>query len=165
MEGNGVKLAAMLGVGLLCLEVALTGKLGSLLGAIIDPAAMTEGNFNQGSSAGGTLGPSGSSGSTTYSEAPAILISQVFGPYTPAALKIAQCESGMNPNAYNPQSVNGSNATGLFQILYPSTWNTTSYRGGNPKDAMTNIRAAYEIFRRDGYSWREWACAPIVGVS
>jgi hypothetical protein len=25
---------------------------------------------------------------------------------------------------------------------------------------VANIHAAYEIFKRDGYSWREWACKP-----
>jgi hypothetical protein len=89
------------------------------------------------------------------------IINQVFGPYYgPAANRVAQCESGDNPNAYNPISVAGSHAEGLFQILVPSTWSTTSQAGYSPYDAWANTRAAHEIFVRDGYSWREWTCQP-----
>jgi hypothetical protein len=93
-------------------------------------------------------------------EAMAAIINQVFGPYGPAANRVAQCESGENPNAYNPISVGGSHAEGLFQILVPSTWRTTSQAGNSPYDAWANTQAAHEIFVRDGYSWREWACQP-----
>ena len=40
---NGLNLAALAFIGFLLIEVALTGKLGSMLGAIIDPANMTGG--------------------------------------------------------------------------------------------------------------------------
>jgi len=49
-----------------------------------------------------------------------------------------------------------SHATGLWQILYPSTWLTTSQGVQLPYDAYANTLAAYQIFQRDGYSWREW---------
>jgi hypothetical protein len=90
----------------------------------------------------------------------AAMIDQVFGPYAPGALSVAECESGLNPNAYNPISIGGSNAVGIFQILYPGTWYTTSEAGMSPYDPMANIEAAHEIFVRDGYSWREWVCQP-----
>ncbi|MFL5624806.1 MAG: LysM peptidoglycan-binding domain-containing protein [Ktedonobacteraceae bacterium] len=90
----------------------------------------------------------------------ASMISQVFGPYTDSAMRIASCESGFNPGAYNPQPVGGSHAEGVFQILYPSTWSGTSYASSSPYDAWSNINAAHEIFARDGYSWREWECQP-----
>ena len=87
-------------------------------------------------------------------------IDQVFGAEAPTAVQIATCESGLNPNAYNPASIGGSHAAGLFQILYPSTWYTTpqGQAGLSPYDAMANIQAAHSIFVRDGYSWREWTC-------
>jgi len=88
------------------------------------------------------------------------IINQVFGPYGPAAIRVATCESGLNPNAYNPVSVAGSHAEGLFQILVPSTWRTTSQANRSPYDAWANTLAAHEIFVRDGYSWREWGCKP-----
>lgn len=88
------------------------------------------------------------------------MIDQVFGADAPTAVQIATCESGLNPNAYNPASIGGSHAAGLFQILYPSTWYTTpqGQAGLSPYDAMANIQAAHSIFVRDGYSWREWVC-------
>jgi hypothetical protein len=88
------------------------------------------------------------------------IINQVFGPYGPAAVRVASCESGLNPYAYNPMSIAGSHAEGLFQILVPSTWNSTSEADYSPYDASANTRAAHEIFVRDGYSWREWTCQP-----
>lgn len=88
------------------------------------------------------------------------MINQVFGAYAPAAKRVAMCESSMNPNATNTISIGGNHAAGLFQILYPSTWNTTSQAAYSPYNASANIKAAHEIFVRDGYSWREWVCQP-----
>ena len=79
----------------------------------------------------------------------------VFGRYANAALAVARCESGYNPNAKNPSS----SASGVFQFLH-STWLTTSYAGYSPFNASANIHAAYQVFSRDGYSWREWECQP-----
>src|SRR5947209_7303566 len=90
----------------------------------------------------------------------AAMIQQVFGPYATGALHVATCESGLNPNAYNPTSIGGSHAAGVFQILYPSTWMGTPEAASSPYNAMANILAAHSIFVRDGYSWREWSCQP-----
>ncbi len=87
------------------------------------------------------------------------MIEQVFGPDAQSAIRIANCESGLNPTAYNPTSVAGSHAEGVFQILYPSTWMNTSQASHSPYNAMANILAAHEIFVRDGYNWHEWTCA------
>jgi LysM repeat protein len=84
------------------------------------------------------------------------LIDAIFGSYAAGARNVAMCESGMNPDATNPSS----NAAGVFQILYPSTWDTTPEAGQSPYNAQANITAAHEIFVRDGYSWREWTCEP-----
>jgi hypothetical protein len=88
------------------------------------------------------------------------IIQTVFGSYSSAAISVAQCESSLNPAAVNPTSIGGSHASGLFQVLYPSTWDTTSQHASSPFDARANTLAAYEIFQRDGYSWREWSCQP-----
>lgn len=88
------------------------------------------------------------------------IIQAVFGSYSNAAITVARCESSLNPSAINPTSIGGSHAEGLFQILYPSTWGSTSQAGNSPYDAQSNTLAAYEIFQRDGYSWREWSCQP-----
>jgi hypothetical protein len=84
----------------------------------------------------------------------------VFGPYAQGALNVARCESGYDPNAYNGYAIGGSHAEGVFQILYPSTWSGTSYAAQSPYNYVANIQAAHQIFSRDGYSWREWACQP-----
>jgi hypothetical protein len=84
----------------------------------------------------------------------------VFGSYAQGALNIARCESGYDPNARNPYAIGNSHASGVFQILYPSTWDTTSYASQSPYDYNANIHAAYQIFSRDGHSWVEWACKP-----
>ena len=83
------------------------------------------------------------------------MIYQVFGQYGGQAVRVAMCESSMNPNAYN--GILG--AAGLFQII-PGTFASTSYAGQSVYNPATNIRAAHEIFVRDGYSWSEWACKP-----
>ena len=88
------------------------------------------------------------------------MIQQVFGSYAPGAIQIARCESGLNPLAYNPISISGSHAEGLFQILYPSTWRGTSEASSSPYSAMANALAAHQIFVRDGYNWHEWTCVP-----
>ncbi len=87
-------------------------------------------------------------------------IKSVFGPYAGGALNVARCESGFDPNAWNPISVMGSHAEGVFQILYPITWDGTSEARYSPYVADANIHAAYQIFSRDGDSFREWACQP-----
>ncbi len=99
--------------------------------------------------------------SGSYSRsAVAAIIYRVFGPYSSGAMNVAMCESGLNPRASNPYSFNGSHAAGVFQILYPSTWMRTPEAAYSPYDATANILAAYSIFTRDGYSWREWSCRP-----
>jgi LysM repeat protein len=89
---------------------------------------------------------------------PTSIINEIFGADAPAALRIAMCESTLNPNAVNSTPVGGSHAEGLFQVLYPSTWSTTSQAGASPFNARANAIAAHEIFVRDGHSWREWEC-------
>jgi Transglycosylase SLT domain len=81
------------------------------------------------------------------------MIHQVFGAYGDQAVRIAECESTMNPNAYN--GVLG--AAGLFQII-PSTWASTSEAGQSVYNPAANIQAAHEIFVRDGNSFAEWQC-------
>lgn len=86
------------------------------------------------------------------------IIRSVFGPYSDQAIRIARCESSLNPNAVNSIAVGNSHAQGLFQILYPSTWMGTSQAAASPFNPTANTRAAHDIFVRDGYSWREWEC-------
>jgi LysM repeat protein len=87
------------------------------------------------------------------------MIEQVFGANASAALAVAQCESGLNPGAYDPISVGGSHAAGVFQIEYPSTWSGTSESGASPYNAWANIEAAYQL-SNGGTNWSQWTCQP-----
>ena len=68
-----------------------------------------------------------------------------------ALLAVAQCESGLNPGAYNASSA----ASGLFQFL-PGTWATTPYAASSIFDPWANANAAawmWSVGRRG-----EWVC-------
>ena len=88
------------------------------------------------------------------------VIHQVFGRYGDQAVRVATCESSLNPNARNTEAIGGSYATGLFQVLYPSTWRGTSQASQSPYNIVANTKAAYDVFRSSGYSWRQWVCQP-----
>ncbi len=84
------------------------------------------------------------------------IINEVFGArYASAARSVAYCESRFDPKAHN----RSSGAAGVFQFLL-STWRTTSQKHHSRFNARANILAAYEVFVRDGHSWREWQCQP-----
>jgi hypothetical protein len=128
------------------------------------PAQTTQPNVTANSAPTQTTQPNSTSNSApTQATQPNVasgdvngLINEIFGPYAASAKNVAMCESGMNPNAKNPSS----DASGVFQILYPSTWDTTSQASQSPYNAQANVTAAHDIFVRDGYSWREWSCQP-----
>ena len=66
-------------------------------------------------------------------------------------LRVAKCESVLDPNAVNPYS----NASGLFQFL-PGTWATTPYADQDIFDPVANANAAgwmWSVGRRN-----EWVC-------
>lgn len=70
-------------------------------------------------------------------------------------LRVARCESGFNPNAYNPSS----GASGLFQFL-PSTWAANSvragYGGASAFDPVANANTAAMMFRNGQAG--QWVC-------
>jgi len=66
-------------------------------------------------------------------------------------MRVARCESGYNPGAYNPRS----GASGLFQFL-PSTWRTTPYAAASIFDPWASAQAARWMFDRGRAS--EWVC-------
>jgi LysM repeat protein len=76
---------------------------------------------------------------------------QRYGQSPAAMIAVAQCESSLNPNAYNGEY----GASGLFQFL-PSTWQTTPYASSNIFDPYASANAA-------GWMWSvgrrgEWVC-------
>ncbi len=94
------------------------------------------------------------------------LVSQYFpASRVDEALRIIQCESLGDPNAYNPYS----GASGLFQFI-PSTWATTAPKAGfpnaSPFDPVANIASAAWLANRyqelGQYYWQPWSCRRVL---
>lgn len=66
-------------------------------------------------------------------------------------LRVAKCESVLNPNAVNASS----GASGLFQFM-PSTWETTPYADQDIFDPVANANAAAWMW--DNGRRNEWTC-------
>ena len=75
---------------------------------------------------------------------------------TPQALRIAICESGLNPNALNDNPRTSDYSVGLFQInLYGELAKS------RPSEEWlrvpeNNVAYAYEMYQRSG--WTPWTC-------
>ena len=65
--------------------------------------------------------------------------------------QLARCESGFDPRARNLSS-----ASGLFQILYPSTWRTTPFAKFSPFSPYANALGAGWMLAQGRRS--EWVC-------
>jgi len=83
------------------------------------------------------------------------IITKAFSPYGPTAvawgLRVAHCESGFNPQAYNPAGP----YYGLFQFLM-ATFKATPYGSGDIYDPVANANAAAWKWARGGAS--AWGC-------
>lgn len=83
------------------------------------------------------------------------VITKAFSPYGPTAvawgLRVASCESGFNPRAYNPAGP----YYGLFQFLM-ATFKATPYGSGDIYDPVANANAAAWKWANGGAS--AWGC-------
>lgn len=140
-------------VGFLLIEIGVTGKLGSLLGSIIDPASMQD-------HGGGAVNPTGTFNASTLPTTGTLAGWQI-GEYAllagfPAtqngltvAIAIALAESGGNVQATH-KNANGSTDYGIWQI--------NSVHGYSPATLLTpkgNALAAYKI-SNGGANWSPW---------
>jgi soluble lytic murein transglycosylase-like protein len=75
------------------------------------------------------------------------LVAVYFPGEVDTALRIMACESGGNPNAYNP-----SGASGLMQVM--AFW--FNHHGGDPFDPDNNLRVAALVRAEQG--WGAWVC-------
>lgn len=90
------------------------------------------------------------------------LIRRVFterglGYQAEAAVRVASCESGFNPRAYNPSS----GASGLFQhlsSLFPARAAGAGAPGASAFDPYVNTVAAANMVAASG--WSAWVCRP-----
>lgn len=79
------------------------------------------------------------------------IICSVFGDTCGKAIRIATCESGLDPHAYNR-----SGASGLFQIMMPMHADLFD----NPEDVWDpwkNSQVAYNM-SSGGWDWSAWEC-------
>jgi hypothetical protein len=83
-------------------------------------------------------------------------INNVFGAEAPAATRVAQCESHMNPGA-----VSATNDHGLFQINgvhRPAFSRVTGQPWSEIYNPEWNTRFAKHLYDTQG--WRPWTCRP-----
>jgi hypothetical protein len=107
---------------------------------------------------GSTPRPSAAPARTASAPAPApsgpeAAIHAVFGPLGVAdqAVRVAACESGLNPGA------DSGTYKGLFQ-LGPHLAGTVAFYGGDWFDPMTNAQVARDLYLASG-----WASWPVCG--
>lgn len=74
-------------------------------------------------------------------------IKTIFGAYGDQAIRVAQCESSMNPWAHNKRG----GYKGLFQ-MGPGE----RKRWGHGSGAWAQARAAYAYFAATGFDWSPW---------
>lgn len=79
------------------------------------------------------------------------IVCSVFGDNCARALRVARCESHLNPAARNP-----SGASGLFQIMMPLHADLFN-RPDDVFDPLENSRAAFSL-SSGGTNWRAWTC-------
>jgi len=79
-------------------------------------------------------------------------IKQVFGEDSEDALRIAFCESKLDPEAKNPNS----SATGIFQILRGTWEGNTDEPFSEAVNYKKNIEVAKTLF--DARGWQPWVC-------
>ena len=158
MESDAGKLLLMSFVGFLAIKVGISGHLGSVLGAIVDPANMTSQviNTNFGGGAGGSFADTSynvpSSGTLTASQIKQVALNAGFTPgQAMVATAIALAESGGRANATNTDS-NGTVDRGLWQINSVHQQFTAS----KLFDPLYNAQAAYQV-SNSGTNWLPWA--------
>jgi hypothetical protein len=77
------------------------------------------------------------------------IIRKIFKRHGSDAIRVAMCESGINPTARNGQYL------GTFQM---GRYERATY--GHGHSTWEQSRAAYRYFKAVGYSWRPWQCKP-----
>jgi soluble lytic murein transglycosylase-like protein len=83
-------------------------------------------------------------------------ITQAFGPIADQAMGVAQCESGLDPNAVS----RGGGNWGLFQINTVHRGSFESVTGqpwDNVLDPYANSQFAAWLYNQSG-GWSPWAC-------
>jgi hypothetical protein len=103
-------------------------------------------------------------GGLTRVQANSVLaIAEAFGPeHFDDAVRIAWCESRLNPYAFNGSNRNRTADRGLFQLNDGGTMQRLGVDDREAFDADTNAAAAAVL--HDDRGWQPWVCAHHVGV-
>lgn len=144
-------------VAILCIWIGVTGRLGSLLGAIITPGFMTQGSTGNGVGASVINGSSANFGVTLTDAqiAQAAVTAGVVGSKNAiaTATAIAIAESGGDPQAHNPgNATDKEDSYGLWQINILAHPNYNKVRLYDPN---YNAQAMYAI-SSGGVNWNPW---------
>lgn len=92
-----------------------------------------------------------------------LAIAEAFGlKHFDDAVRIAWCESRLNPNAMNGSNRNGTADRGLFQLNDGGTMQRLGVDTREAFDADSNAQAAAVL--HDDRGWQPWVCAHHVGV-
>lgn len=83
------------------------------------------------------------------------LIKETFPEDPRTAIAIAECESGLNPQAYNPNNADGTTDGGLWQIndVHNDRLRELGLDKYDPEDATAYARMLYEES-----GWQPWIC-------
>lgn len=90
------------------------------------------------------------------------LIKDTFHEEPHTAIAIANCESGLNPDAYNPNNTDGTTDGGLWQLnsVHDKRLKELGLDKFDPEDATEFARILYE---ESGF--RPWVCARKVAMN
>jgi hypothetical protein len=154
-DNGGMRLGLMFVVGALLIDVGITGRLGSLLGAIIDPNSMTDQGPANSTGLGGNSAGLPTSGTLTAAQIGRYALNAGFPASSlQIAIAVALAESGGNTKSHNPG--NGTtdieDSYGLWQI------NVLAHSSYSPSSLYTplyNAHAAYDI-SAGGTNWHPW---------
>lgn len=135
----GIKLAFMFFVGFFLVEIGITGKLGSFMGAIIDPSNMSDTRPADQQIGGGSVSAGAfaftTPGNQNYVNL-AIADAKKAGINPTLFVKQINQESGFNPNA-----ASGAGAIGIAQFIE----STAAGLGINPRDPVASLAAAANL--------------------
>jgi hypothetical protein len=92
-----------------------------------------------------------------------LAIAEAFGPEVfDEAVRVAWCESRLNPNAMTGSNRNGTADRGLFQLNDGGTMQRLGVDPREAFDAYSNAQAAAVL--HDDRGWQPWVCAHHLGI-
>ena len=86
------------------------------------------------------------------------MIHSEFGARGDDAVRIARCESKLDPQARSH-----AGAAGVFQLMPVHSWRVAKVKGKHLYDARTNVKVARHLHQDEG--WSPWVCARILGLT